>query len=144
MVWCRISGRPTGRLSPAGLTLVLCWLPCPPALSLCPLPSALLPPSSAHLPPCSQDDLSLPPLRIVGYEGLFGSAFMLVVVLPVLQFLPGPEGAGLHEDSLDTLHVSAVQLDVEIESCDPRGAAGGASRVDECSSSSSSSSSSVG
>lgn len=32
---------------------------------------------------------------------------MLLVVLPVVQLLPGAEGGGLHEDSIDTLHMLA-------------------------------------
>jgi hypothetical protein len=40
------------------------------------------------------------------YEGLFGSALMLVVVLPLMQISRlGPEGGGLREDSLESLHM---------------------------------------
>jgi hypothetical protein len=41
-------------------------------------------------------------MKIVGFEGVFGSLFMVVIMLPVAYFLPGPEGRGLHEDTLDT------------------------------------------
>jgi hypothetical protein len=48
-------------------------------------------------------DLAMEPLKIVGFEGVFGSFFMLCILLPLAYFLPGPEGLGLHEDTLDTL-----------------------------------------
>ncbi len=44
-------------------------------------------------------------LKIVGFEGLWGSAAMVGVLLPIVQRLPGKEGGGIHEDSIDTLHV---------------------------------------
>ena len=50
-------------------------------------------------------DLAIPPLKIVGYEGVLGAATMLLLVLPVVQRLPGTDGQGLHEDSVDTWHV---------------------------------------
>ena len=53
-------------------------------------------------------DMNVAPLKIVGVEGLFGSLIMILLVLPVVQFLPGADGKGLHEDSLDTLHVRPV------------------------------------
>lgn len=51
-------------------------------------------------------DMQIAPLKIVGYEGLFGTIIMIVVMLPVVQFLPGADGRGLHEDTIDTLKVS--------------------------------------
>ena len=48
-------------------------------------------------------DLRMDPMKIVGFEGVFGSALMLAVMLPAAQLLPGPEGVGLHENSWDTL-----------------------------------------
>lgn len=48
-------------------------------------------------------DLAMAPLKIVGFEGVFGSLMMLGVLLPAAYFLPGPEGYGLHENTLDTL-----------------------------------------
>ena len=48
-------------------------------------------------------DLDMAPLKIVGFEGVFGSAMMLGLLLPAAYFLPGPEGLGLHEDTLDSL-----------------------------------------
>lgn len=50
-------------------------------------------------------DLAMEPLKIVGFEGIFGSLFMLCLLLPVAYYLPGPEGYGLHENTLDTLHM---------------------------------------
>lgn len=55
-----------------------------------------------------QADLAIPPLKIVGYEGLFGSISMLFVMLPLVQHLPGVDGQGIHEDSRDTWHVRLV------------------------------------
>lgn len=52
-----------------------------------------------------QADLAIPPLKIVGYEGLFGALGMLGIMLPLVQRLPGEDGKGIHEDSVDTLHV---------------------------------------
>eukprot|EP00775_Hariotina_reticulata_P005859 gene5859-6100_t len=48
-------------------------------------------------------DLAMEPLKIVGFEGVFGTVFMLFILLPIAYFLPGPEGLGLHENTLDTL-----------------------------------------
>ncbi|KAK9811225.1 hypothetical protein WJX72_000252 [[Myrmecia] bisecta] len=53
---------------------------------------------------CMQS-LDFDPLSVVGYEGLFGSIVMLAVALPVVQYLPGEDGNGVHEDSLDTIHM---------------------------------------
>jgi drug/metabolite transporter (DMT)-like permease len=44
-------------------------------------------------------------LKIVGFEGLWGSLAMFLVMLPVVQHLPGAEGTGIHENSLDTWHM---------------------------------------
>lgn len=49
--------------------------------------------------------MNISPLKIVGFEGLWGSAAMLLVLLPIVQRLPGKDGGGVHEDSLDTLHM---------------------------------------
>lgn len=48
-------------------------------------------------------DMAIEPLKIVGFEGVFGSVAMLCVLLPIVQWLPGKDGGGLHEDSIDTL-----------------------------------------
>ena len=36
-------------------------------------------------------DLAIPPLKIVGYEGLFGSLMMVGIMLPMVQHLPGKD-----------------------------------------------------
>ena len=41
------------------------------------------------------------PLMVVGFEGLFGVAAM-ALILAVVQFLPGREGGGLREDSVES------------------------------------------
>lgn len=51
-------------------------------------------------------DLHIEPLKIVGYEGVFGSIAMITVLLPLVSLIKGHDGDGLHENSLDTLHVS--------------------------------------
>ena len=50
-------------------------------------------------------DLNIAPLKIVGYEGVFGAIAMIAVMLPIVQFLPGQDGSGIHEDTVDTLYV---------------------------------------
>lgn len=76
-------------------------------------------------------DLGLAPLTVVGWEGIWGCIFMFGILLPiaqvgltvelreqtaakhfsaltsccVLQFLPGRDGGGIHEDNWDTLHM---------------------------------------
>lgn len=50
-------------------------------------------------------DLAIPALKIVGYEGFFGSIMMLFFLLPLVQRLPGKDGGGIHENSLDTWHM---------------------------------------
>ena len=46
-------------------------------------------------------EVKVEPLMVVGYEGLFGVAAM-AVILAVVQFLPGKEGTGLREDSIES------------------------------------------
>ena len=51
-------------------------------------------------------DTQLPPVEIVGYEGIFGMVLMTFVVLPLLQWSPfGREGQGLKEDSLEAVYM---------------------------------------
>eukprot|EP00877_Chromochloris_zofingiensis_P014883 jgi/Chrzof1/9649/Cz04g10280.t1 len=50
-------------------------------------------------------DMGIDPLKVVGYEGVFGTILMVGAALPLVHHLPGEEGAGIHEDSLDTLHM---------------------------------------
>ena len=53
-------------------------------------------------------EMDISPLKIVGFEGLWGSAAMVLLLLPLVQFLPGKEGAGIHEDTIESLHVGAT------------------------------------
>lgn len=50
-------------------------------------------------------DLNIPPLKIVGFEGLYGALAMGLILLPTVQRLPGVDGQGVHEDSVDTWHM---------------------------------------
>lgn len=50
-------------------------------------------------------EMTVPPLKIVGYEGLFGTIAMAAVLMPIAQFLPGVDGQGVHEDTVDTLYM---------------------------------------
>lgn len=38
-------------------------------------------------------------------QGLWGSVAMLFVLLPIVYFIPGAEGHGLHENTVDTIYV---------------------------------------
>ena len=50
-------------------------------------------------------DLAIQPLQIVGWEGVFGTFFMVAILLPIVSVTPGLDGSGIHEDTLETLHV---------------------------------------
>lgn len=52
-------------------------------------------------------NLHLAPIRLVGFEGVYGLLAMVLVVLPLAQVAPGPEGRGLHEDTRETLAMLA-------------------------------------
>jgi len=47
-------------------------------------------------------DLDLSPMDVVGYQGLWGVAQMILIVFPILYFLPGSD-VGSQENTLDTL-----------------------------------------
>ena len=49
--------------------------------------------------------LNVPPLKIVGWEGVLGAGFMIMVLQPLVSLLPGADGGGVHEDPIDSLHV---------------------------------------
>ena len=49
--------------------------------------------------------LNVAPLKIVGWEGVLGTGFMIVVLQPLVSLLPGKDGGGVHEDPIDSLHV---------------------------------------
>ena len=46
--------------------------------------------------------------QIVGWEGVFGTLFMVCLLLPIVYFIPGTEGNGFHENSIETLHVRSL------------------------------------
>jgi hypothetical protein len=48
-------------------------------------------------------DADLSPYLMVGAEGLWGVVGCVAVFMPICQVVGGPEGNGLHEDSLDTV-----------------------------------------
>mmetsp|Transcript_1788 Transcript_1788/g.5204 ORF Transcript_1788/g.5204 Transcript_1788/m.5204 type:complete len:487 (-) Transcript_1788:640-2100(-) len=50
-------------------------------------------------------EMSIPPLTVVGIEGLFGSIVLFGIILPVAQVLPFKEGGGLAEDSIESFHM---------------------------------------
>lgn len=50
-------------------------------------------------------DLAIAPLKIVGWEGVIGLVAMVAIMLPVVYALPGVDGEGVHEDTIDSLHV---------------------------------------
>lgn len=50
-------------------------------------------------------DITAAPTFVVGVEGLWGSLLTSAVFLPVMQHIPGEEGMGLHEDTLDTFEM---------------------------------------
>ena len=50
-------------------------------------------------------DMQIAPLKIVGYEGFFGTIIMVAIMLPIVQHLPGQDGNGIHEDTIETLKV---------------------------------------
>ncbi|CAK0787430.1 hypothetical protein CVIRNUC_010650 [Coccomyxa viridis] len=50
-------------------------------------------------------DLAIEPLQIVGWEGIFGTFFMVAILLPIVSVTPGEDGSGFHENTLETLHM---------------------------------------
>ncbi|CAK0780911.1 hypothetical protein CVIRNUC_005219 [Coccomyxa viridis] len=49
--------------------------------------------------------VGLAPLQVVGYEGLLGTLVLFLVLMPIVYFIPGKDGQGLHEDSLETAYM---------------------------------------
>lgn len=47
-------------------------------------------------------DMTCSPVLIVGLEGMWGTIITCVLFLPIIQNMKGPEGNGIHEDTLDT------------------------------------------
>ena len=52
-------------------------------------------------------DVSIPPILLVGLEGVWGTILTSMVFLPILQFTGDikTEGNGVHEDSIDTYYM---------------------------------------
>lgn len=50
-------------------------------------------------------------MQVVGYEGVLG-VIALAILLTIVQFLPGKDGEGIHEDTIESFHmVSHVAAD---------------------------------
>lgn len=50
-------------------------------------------------------DVQASPILVVGMEGLWSLILCSFVFMPITQFIPGVEGDGLHEDTIDTFHM---------------------------------------
>ena len=50
-------------------------------------------------------DLNTHPLQLVGLKGFWGFVLCSSICIPAVQFLPGDEGNGIHEDLLDTFEM---------------------------------------
>ena len=50
-------------------------------------------------------DMNTHPLQLVGLKGFWGFVLCSSICLPAVQFLPGNEGNGVHEDLLDTFEM---------------------------------------
>jgi drug/metabolite transporter (DMT)-like permease len=48
-------------------------------------------------------DIDISPFLIVGMEGFWGIIGTVCIFMPAVQFIPGDEGNGVHEDTWDTL-----------------------------------------
>jgi hypothetical protein len=53
----------------------------------------------------AMNHVGLAPLQVVGYEGLLGSIALFGILMPIVYFIPGKDGEGLHEDSLESIHM---------------------------------------
>lgn len=42
--------------------------------------------------------------QVVGYEGVLG-VIALAILLTIVQFLPGKDGEGIHEDTIESFHM---------------------------------------
>ena len=59
--------------------------------------------------------VGLAPLQVVGYEGLLGTLVLFLVLMPIVYFIPGKDGQGLHEDSLETAYMVSGLLVCPVE-----------------------------
>ncbi|OHT09418.1 hypothetical protein TRFO_21646 [Tritrichomonas foetus] len=50
-------------------------------------------------------DIKLNPTLVVGLEGSLSTLMEFLIVLPIVHFLPGEEGNGIHEDFFDTIEM---------------------------------------
>ena len=64
-------------------------------------------PTTPSLPPAPTPAPHAPHPRTRSCEGVLGGAITLCLLLPAVQWLPGREGGGVHEDSVDTLAMLA-------------------------------------
>lgn len=96
---------------------------CPPRSRPCPLPTICPVWHFCHAVltalPCMQavqaaqvtmedyamSHVGLAPLQVVGYEGLLGTIALFGILMPIVYFIPGKDGQGLHEDSLETAYM---------------------------------------
>ena len=53
----------------------------------------------------AMNHVGLAPLQVVGYEGLLGTIVLFAVLMPIVYFIPGKDGEGLHEDTLESIHM---------------------------------------
>ena len=53
----------------------------------------------------AMNHVGLAPLQVVGYEGLLGTIALFGILMPIVYFIPGTDGEGLHEDSLESVHM---------------------------------------
>lgn len=55
-------------------------------------------------------DLNMPPLRVVGFEGLWGLLFMVVIACPLAYVIPGKDFSPMPHNSLENTYDSLVCL----------------------------------
>lgn len=70
-----------------------------PAAMLCYCASQAIQAAQVTVEDHFMSELGIHPLKVVGWEGVIGSAVMLGGALPLLQHLPFEDGSGLAEDS---------------------------------------------
>ena len=61
--------------------------------------------------------VGLAPLQVVGYEGFLGTLILFCVLMPIVYFIPGKDGQGLHEDSLETAYMVSGPFPVCFTRC---------------------------
>ena len=48
-------------------------------------------------------DIKVPATLVVGMEGIWGLTIVSFIAMPIAAVLPGEEGGGVHENTLDSL-----------------------------------------